>query len=424
MMAGVNTSTTALDSFGAAAPARDTSVSVAGDGLRNFRRYLYWSQVGGSVGLLLFLSLAGPVPLPPDPLGIAALVGAVVVSVAVVRLTDRHISGTPDAAPVSDHEWRVWAFAGSIASLAVAAAWVASGDQALWAYAPALIASLLVASLAPRRRRIAVAVCIGIAAGVGTITGIIRTGELDAAFPLGGAGATAVVMFVTLATIWTWRVAMQLDQARRAEASLAVANERLRFASELHDIQGHHLQIIALKSELASRLVRPDPDAAAREVAAVQQLAADALHDTRAVVHGYRRTTLDAEIANAAAVLNSAGIDATFHLDPGLDSDELSEASRHLLGLVVREAITNVLRHSTATHADITLTSGDRLCLTVTNDGVSQAPTTDAGGRQDLADRLRAAGGALSWQHTGDRFDVRAELAPHPSHHPVSKVAP
>ena len=138
-----------------------------------------------------------------------------------------------------------------------------------------------------------------------------------------------VLLAITAATmlglLWGWEVAARLERARRLSAELAVADERLRFAADLHDIQGHHLQVIALKSELAARLARTDPARAAAEMEEVQRLAAKALDDTRAVVQGYRRTSLDEEIANATRVLAAAGIDARMKVEPAADGDRLSE---------------------------------------------------------------------------------------------------
>jgi two-component system, NarL family, sensor histidine kinase DesK len=187
-------------------------------------------------------------------------------------------------------------------------------------------------------------------------------------------------------------------------AELAVADERLRFAADLHDIQGHHLQVIALKSELAARLVRTDPARAAAEMEEVRRLAAEALDDTRAVVQGYRRTTLDDEIANATRVLAAAGIDARMNLEPAAAGgpDRLATAGRHLLGLVMREATTNVLRHSGAARVTVELTEdGVQAVLVVTDDGAGAgAGLTVVGspgsGLAGLRERVTALGGELA----------------------------
>jgi two-component system, NarL family, sensor histidine kinase DesK len=207
-------------------------------------------------------------------------------------------------------------------------------------------------------------------------------------------------------------VAARLERARQLSAELAVADERLRFAADLHDIQGHHLQVIALKGELAARLADADPARAAAEMREVQRLATKALQDTRAVVQGYRRTSLAAEIANATRVLAAAGIDARLQVDSAADSDGLSETSRNLLGLLMREATTNVLRHSRArrTEVDYRVEAG-MARLRVGNDGAVAEPSASGGtGLDMLAERLAAVGGTLTREHDGDRFVVAASL--------------
>jgi two-component system sensor histidine kinase DesK len=225
----------------------------------------------------------------------------------------------------------------------------------------------------------------------------------------------AITAATLLGILWGWEVAARLERARRLSAELAVKDERLRFAADLHDIQGHHLQVIALKSELAARLAQTDPARAAMEMQEVQRLSTEALRDTRALVQGYRRTSLDEEIANATRVLAAADIDARMQLDAATDSDRLSETSRHLLGLVVREATTNVLRHSRAQRAEVDyrVTAG-MAQLRMGNDGAGDQPGAASGsGLRALAERLAAVGGTLTWEQNGDRFVVAASLPVH-----------
>ncbi len=389
----------------------------AGSRLESFRRYTYYSMLSAIVVLLFLPVVVGTIPRPPDALGTLALLATLVVLAALVLLIEEHIPRAPVAHPVSTRG-RAWLIiVGAAASLVAAATSVQAGEQLLWAFPPAIAASLVVASLPRRRIRVAVVATVVLAIAVGAVLDATRPTDAGS-FAVTGAVMTVVAQGLTLTSIWTWRVAVELDEARTRAASLAVANERLRFAADLHDIQGHHLQVIALKSELAARLVRDDPDTAAREIGEVQHLAADALRDTRAVVQGYRRTTLDAEIANATAVLRSAGIETQLRVASELRIDQLPQHIQHLLGLVVREAITNVLRHSHATRADITLSGNLDVHLAIANDGAADAPVTSSGGLDDLAQRLRAAGGALTWQRHDGGFVARAKLpatAPDPT---------
>lgn len=212
-----------------------------------------------------------------------------------------------------------------------------------------------------------------------------------------------------LAQVWMLRVAERLDRARRVESAAAVTTERLRFAADLHDIQGHSLQVIALKSELAERLAVLDPDRAVAEMREVQALARQALGDTRAVVQGYRRVTLETELANAARVLTAAGIDC--RVVPGGPLPALPEAVATLVGLVVREGTTNVLRHSEARHCTIGVTvRAGVLCLGMRNDAPLGERPGPAGGLATLAERLSTAGGALRWHSAAGEFAVEATL--------------
>src|SRR5690606_35384605 len=127
--------------------------------------------------------------------------------------------------------------------------------------------------------------------------------------------------------------------------------ERLRFAADLHDIQGHHLQVIALKSELAERLLDTNPDAAREHIHETRTIARQALEETRSLVYGYRDVALADELENAREVLAAAG--ARCELDIGVLPDDAE--ARRTLALVVREATTNILRHSAATKAWIRL---------------------------------------------------------------------
>lgn len=208
-----------------------------------------------------------------------------------------------------------------------------------------------------------------------------------------------------IATAWAWDVLRRVDEARTAEGRLAVARERLRFAADLHDIQGHTLQVIALKAELAERLL-PDPAAApdlarvaaARaQIAEVRGLAADALAETRELVQGYRAPELDEELANARDVLAAAGFTCRLDADP-LPADP---GTRDVFGRVLREATTNVLRHAAPGPVDVTVAEGaDAWSLRVGNAvagaGASESAPADGSGLAGLRERLDAAGGALA----------------------------
>ncbi|MEO3851197.1 histidine kinase [Streptomyces sp. B8F3] len=291
-------------------------------------------------------------------------------------------------------------------------------NYGLWGLAPAIMVAIGATYLTGRRRLLLVAGAVVLATLPGGAVSLAAGDGEFAYAALFPAGLVAFSVWMLLGPLWAWDLAARLDRARRLEAEVAVKDERLRFAADLHDIQGHHLQVIALKGELAARLAEHDPARAAAEMRDVRQLAADALRDTRAVVHGYRRTTLDDEIANATRVLAAADIDARMTLDPAAVAAGRAAPARHLLGLVVREATTNVLRHSSARRAEVDYTlAGGLARLRFSNDGAgapgpaARTPRAPGGsGLSGLAERLRAAGGELTWGRDGDRFEVVASL--------------
>lgn len=161
---------------------------------------------------------------------------------------------------------------------------------------------------------------------------------------------TVAYPYLVYASVWAWDVVVRLDAARATEADLAVTRERLRFAADLHDIQGHSLQVIALKAELAERLLEARPEAAAEQISEVRGEAADALARARELARGYRATGIEDELANARDVLAVAGFDCSTEIVELPDD----AAVRSLFGRVLREATTNVLRHADPGPVEIT----------------------------------------------------------------------
>jgi two-component system sensor histidine kinase DesK len=187
----------------------------------------------------------------------------------------------------------------------------------------------------------------------------------------------------------------ELTEARAELARMAVAEERERFARDLHDLLGHTLSVIALKAELAGRLVRDQPDQAAQEVAEVESVARKALGEVREAVSGYRQPTLDGELAGARMALSAAGIETSV-VRPEVPIDPASEA---VLAWAVREAATNIIRHSGARHCELTISAGlDGTTLEVVDDGGgAAAPDSSASGHglAGLAERARALAGRV-----------------------------
>ncbi|WP_106400245.1 sensor histidine kinase [Actinocorallia populi] len=387
-----------------------------GSGLGGFRRYTWWSLTGTLV-FFLVLAVGGRtldqgVPGWARTLSAAALAVLVTAIVVSLRIRLASASGGPRAVRPRDGRPPVgWLAAGSAAAGVLGAVALAVHEHRVWSLAPAMMVAVAATFLPPARRRVLVAAAVVAAAVIGGIVGFVSADVEGPSPVLEPVGLVAFTSWTVLGMLWGWDVAERLNTAGRLAAELAVKEERLRFAADLHDIQGHHLQVIALKSELAARLAETDPSRAAAEMREVRELSAEALRDTRAVAQGYRRTTLEEELSNAAKVLASAEIRTSIDRAAGTAQD-LSETGRHLLGLVMREATTNVLRHSEAARAHIAYRVEDgRALLRVGNDGAAGSPSRGSGtGLAVLAERLRNAEGTLEWRSEDGWFEVVASL--------------
>lgn len=196
-----------------------------------------------------------------------------------------------------------------------------------------------------------------------------------------------------------------LEEVRR----LAAVAERERIGRDLHDLLGHTLSLIALKSELASRLLASDPAAARAEVAQIEQVARDALAQVRRAVTGIRAAMLRPELASARLLLGGAGVD----LDERLDGHELPPDIETGLALVLREAVTNVQRHARAQRVGIRLWSQHgEVVLEVADDGRGGARRR-GNGLDGMAERLAALGGTLELDSPpggGTRLRARVPL--------------
>ena len=204
------------------------------------------------------------------------------------------------------------------------------------------------------------------------------------------------------------RLTRELEVTRQELAVAAVTAERERIGRDLHDILGHSLTAIAVKAGLARRLIEQDVDGALAEITDVELLAREALADVRATASGYRQVSLGAELAVAATVLRAAGIDA----DLPVAVDSVDRTAREVLGYVVREAVTNVVRHSAATRCAISVGPD---WIEIVDDGQPEpaGPTGAGTGLPGLRQRVQEAGGALeAGPLAGGGFRVRATLPP------------
>ena len=199
--------------------------------------------------------------------------------------------------------------------------------------------------------------------------------------------------------------------ARETVARLATSEERLRLARDMHDLTGQSLSMITLKSDLAARLLDrlpagPDRDRAREEIAQVADVSRQTLHDIREAISGYRRPTLAVEVITAREALDAAGI--TAHDDDALtlSSGTFDADAEAALAWCLREAVTNVIRHSGARDCWLRLTRrGDEQSLEVRDNGAGTGLLAGAGpaaaegaegtGLRGMSERLCAVGGKL-----------------------------
>ena len=204
---------------------------------------------------------------------------------------------------------------------------------------------------------------------------------------------------------------VELVRMKQENEALLVDSERNRFARDLHDILGHSLTVIAVKAELAGRLLEHQDPRAAAEVADLERLSRDALADVRRAVRGYREITLPGEIARARGALAAAGIEA----DVPASVDDVVGDLRELFAWTIREGVTNVVRHSQAQRCEIEL-SADR--VVIRNDGalpggeVDSTPdhtgerTGDGQGLRGLRERADAVGARMTASRHGGEFTL------------------
>jgi two-component system, NarL family, sensor histidine kinase DesK len=204
--------------------------------------------------------------------------------------------------------------------------------------------------------------------------------------------AIPVVAIVTFAVLQMLTAQQALADARAKLAALAAENERSRIARDLHDLLGHSLTTITVKAGLAARLGQADTARALHEIAEVEVLARRSLADVRAAVANYRDVTLLGELASGRELLRAAAITA----DLPHAVDVVDPAHQELFGWVVREGLTNIVRHSHASSCAVRLHAH---AVEVVDDGVGGSlpgiPTSGGNGLKGLRERVVAAGGVI-----------------------------
>jgi two-component system sensor histidine kinase DesK len=322
--------------------------------------------------------------------GAAAVVGYVIVGAfAVTYLVALQIAwGTAS---------RFWPLFGLAVALTVAETFFAADDALVFCV---YVSVLTIAA----RRNVAIPLVIGLVIGTALAPRFVPGwgGQID----WNGGLTVFLVSFAMYGFFMIIRANVELTAARTEVARLAAENERSRIARDLHDLLGHSLTTITVKAGLARRLSGIDQERAAEEIAAVEQLSRRTLVEVRAAVSGYRDVTLAGELATAREVLRAAGIEVSMPgAVDGVDVDAVEP-----FGWVVREAITNVVRHSRAAHCTITL--GSRW-IEISDDGRGTAVASPPGnGLAGLRERLAGVDGTITATGTPRGFTVRAELSP------------
>ena len=221
-----------------------------------------------------------------------------------------------------------------------------------------------------------------------------------------GGGSLEVTLGPLLATFFAYAAARRselVDKLRETRAELArmaVADERLRIARDLHDLLGHSLSLITLKAELAGRVIDGDADRAAREIADLETVARRSLGEVRAAVTSYRQPSLAAELAAARQLLSAAGMECRVEAPASI---ELPPDTGALLAWTVREGATNAVRHSGARTVTITVTAtAGEAAAEIADDGAGPARKTGGAagehgsGLTGLTERARGAGAEIT----------------------------
>lgn len=206
---------------------------------------------------------------------------------------------------------------------------------------------------------------------------------------------------------------------RRAIAvrELARHNERERIARDMHDVLGHTLSVIILKTDLAARLAHQDPDRTVKELSDVDRIARETLDEVRQTLRGYRAQSLEHELELARNTLMIAGVSVTTEFDP----PRLEPAQENVLCLALREGVTNVVRHARAKHCRLVVTTRHGNCLLEIEDDGERAPVADVAGGSEIEhegaglrgmrERVAASGGSVTQRmDRGTRLTIRLPL--------------
>ncbi|MGC2399372.1 MAG: sensor histidine kinase [Acidobacteriaceae bacterium] len=223
---------------------------------------------------------------------------------------------------------------------------------------------------------------------------------------------------------WTWTMGLgftgligmnrlRMEQQHRADAKLRMAQEEIeqlaktaereRIARDMHDVLGHSLSLIVLKSELARRLLDSQPSRAALEIAEIEAAGRQALAEVRRTITGYRSEGFASELTRAAQVLETAGV----RLRRPENAPDLTPRHEATLSLILREAVTNIVRHAKARECSIEVSTGnDGTQMVIADDGCGDIQQ-EGNGLRGMRERVREVGGSLSLDsHRGTRLRI------------------
>ncbi len=286
--------------------------------------------------------------------------------------------------------------------VAVAYGAVAGSVVGSWALVAMPVAQFFVLLRWPRGIRVRVA-------GAATLllvalTAVDSTARGDTSLPVWLPAVYAVLLpAMTVSSLWWWDVLVTLDRARASEAKLAATQERLRVATDVHDLQGHHLQVIALQLELAERLLPTDAEAGREQLRAARLSVDEARQGTRDLATRFRSVPLGDELANARDLLTAAGLAVEAVIDADADA-----APGSALGPVIRETTTNVLRHGGGGRARLVLARvGGFWRYEIANDRAPGATVEhDGSGLEGVRRRIEEAQGSLEVRRDAGEFAV------------------
>lgn len=234
---------------------------------------------------------------------------------------------------------------------------------------------------------------VGLMAGIVVLAAIEKQiFHLSGWFLFYGGGLSLVVGGSNIYFAQRNRALAKLRMANDEIEHLAKVAERERIARDLHDVLGHTLSVIALKSELAGKLIDHDPQRAGKEIAEVEQISRQALSDVRDAIRGYHSQGLVAELAQAKTTLETAGL--TVQCDAAT-TVKLPAVQESVLSLAVREAVTNVLRHSQARTCRVRLEQQNGSCRLEIQDDGRGGENAEGNGLRGMRERVEMLGGTM-----------------------------